>query len=38
MHRLIHDWNVADSPKPSPVMPDDDTPRDGLQSQQVCPA
>ena len=39
MHTLIHDWNQKDAPaKPSRVMLDDETLRDGLQSPSVrCP-
>ena len=39
MHHLIHDWNKTDAPpKPSHVMFDDETLRDGLQSPSVrCP-
>jgi 2-isopropylmalate synthase len=38
MHPLIYDWNRADTPKPSVVMLDDETLRDGLQSPSVrCP-
>ena len=38
MHPLIHDWNRTDSAKPSAVMLDDETLRDGLQSPSVrCP-
>ncbi len=37
MHPLIYDWNVVDSPKghSRPVMLDDETLRDGLQSPSV---
>jgi 2-isopropylmalate synthase len=39
MHPLIHDWNRTADPKPSIVMLDDETLRDGLQSPSVrCPA
>jgi 2-isopropylmalate synthase len=38
MHPLIHDWNRTADPKPSIVMLDDETLRDGLQSPSVrCP-
>jgi 2-isopropylmalate synthase len=38
MHPLIHDWNRSDTPKPSRVLLDDETLRDGLQSPSVrCP-
>jgi 2-isopropylmalate synthase len=38
MHPLIHDWNRTDAPRPSAVMLDDETLRDGLQSPSVrCP-
>ena len=38
MHPLIHDWNRPGAPKPSVVMLDDETLRDGLQSPSVrCP-
>jgi isopropylmalate/homocitrate/citramalate synthase len=38
MHPLIHDWNRAGTAKPSAVMLDDETLRDGLQSPSVrCP-
>ena len=38
MHPLIHDWNRTDTAKPSAVMLDDETLRDGLQSPSVrCP-
>jgi 2-isopropylmalate synthase len=38
MHPLIHDWNRTADPKPSVVMLDDETLRDGLQSPSVrCP-
>jgi len=38
MHPLIHDWNRTETPKPSIVMLDDETLRDGLQSPSVrCP-
>ena len=38
MHPLIHDWNRTETPKPSTVMLDDETLRDGLQSPSVrCP-
>ena len=38
MHPLIYDWNKTDAPKPGPVMLDDETLRDGLQSPSVrCP-
>ena len=37
MHPLIYDWNTVDQPSPSgpPVMLDDETLRDGLQSPSV---
>ncbi len=36
MHPLIHDWNAIDAPAlPEPVMLDDETLRDGLQSPSV---
>jgi isopropylmalate/homocitrate/citramalate synthase len=35
MHPLIHDWNATGGPKPSTVMLDDETLRDGLQSPSV---
>ena len=37
MHPLIYDWNTADAPAapPHPVMLDDETLRDGLQSPSV---
>jgi 2-isopropylmalate synthase len=39
MHPLIHDWNRSDAPAPPhPVLLDDETLRDGLQSPSVrCP-
>jgi 2-isopropylmalate synthase len=38
MHRLIYDWNKADRPAIGPVLLDDETLRDGLQSPSVrCP-
>jgi len=38
MHPLIHDWNRTADRKPSTVMLDDETLRDGLQSPSVrCP-
>jgi len=38
MHPLIHDWNDIGAAKPSVVMLDDETLRDGLQSPSVrCP-
>jgi 2-isopropylmalate synthase len=38
MHRLIYDWNRTDAPRTSPVLLDDETLRDGLQSPSVrCP-
>jgi 2-isopropylmalate synthase len=38
MHPLIHDWNRTGAAKPSPVLLDDETLRDGLQSPSVrCP-
>src|SRR5918998_4877674 len=38
MHPLIYDWNGATVPDPGPVMLDDETLRDGLQSPSVrCP-
>jgi 2-isopropylmalate synthase len=38
MHPLIHDWNRSGALKPSVVMLDDETLRDGLQSPSVrCP-
>jgi len=38
MHPLIHDWNQTTEPRPSAVMLDDETLRDGLQSPSVrCP-
>jgi len=38
MHPLIHDWNATTEPKPSGVLLDDETLRDGLQSPSVrCP-
>lgn len=38
MHSLIHDWNRTGATKPSTVMLDDETLRDGLQSPSVrCP-
>ena len=38
MHPLIHDWNRSSEPRPSTVMLDDETLRDGLQSPSVrCP-
>jgi 2-isopropylmalate synthase len=37
MHHLVHDWNTVDRPGPAgpPVMLDDETLRDGLQSPSV---
>jgi 2-isopropylmalate synthase len=35
MHPLIHDWNHTDAPRPSAVLLDDETLRDGLQSPSV---
>jgi len=35
MHPLIYDWNKTDAPRPSTVMLDDETLRDGLQSPSV---
>jgi 2-isopropylmalate synthase len=35
MHPLIHDWNETGGAKPSTVMLDDETLRDGLQSPSV---
>ena len=38
MHPLIYDWNLIDppaAPAPPPVMLDDETLRDGLQSPSV---
>lgn len=38
MHPLIHDWNQTAGPRPSEVLLDDETLRDGLQSPSVrCP-
>src|SRR3954471_19427210 len=38
MHPLIYDWNKTDAPRPSVVLLDDETLRDGLQSPSVrCP-
>jgi 2-isopropylmalate synthase len=38
MHPLIHDWNRTADRSPRPVMLDDETLRDGLQSPSVrCP-
>src|SRR5688572_26682796 len=38
MHRLIYDWNQTDAPRTGPVLLDDETLRDGLQSPSVrCP-
>src|SRR5688500_16051694 len=38
MHPLAHDWNQTAEPKPSAVLLDDETLRDGLQSPSVrCP-
>ena len=38
MHRLIYDWNQTDAPVTGPVLLDDETLRDGLQSPSVrCP-
>ena len=38
MHRLIYDWNQTDAPRTRPVLLDDETLRDGLQSPSVrCP-
>jgi len=39
MHRLIYDWNQTDAVRPGPVLLDDETLRDGLQSPSVrCPS
>src|SRR3954466_6981205 len=39
MHPLIYDWNKTDAPRPSVVLLDDETLRDGLQSPSVrCPS
>jgi 2-isopropylmalate synthase len=39
MHPLIHDWNRSADQQPRPVLLDDETLRDGLQSPSVrCPA
>ncbi len=39
IHALIHDWNETPGPKPSEVLLDDETLRDGLQSPSVrCPS
>ena len=39
MHPLIYDWNRVDTPKPTTVLLDDETLRDGLQSPSVrCPS
>src|SRR3954463_1330416 len=35
MHPLIYDWNKTDAPRPSVVLLDDETLRDGLQSPSV---
>jgi isopropylmalate/homocitrate/citramalate synthase len=35
MHPLIYDWNKTDRPRPSAVLLDDETLRDGLQSPSV---
>jgi 2-isopropylmalate synthase len=38
IHPLIYDWNTSDSPRPSEILLDDETLRDGLQSPSVrCP-
>jgi 2-isopropylmalate synthase len=38
IHPLIHDWNRVEPPAPRPVLLDDETLRDGLQSPSVrCP-
>ena len=38
MHPLVHDWNATGRPRPSVVLLDDETLRDGLQSPSVrCP-
>lgn len=38
IHPLIYDWNTIGGPAPRPVMLDDETLRDGLQSPSVrCP-
>src|SRR6266545_3700843 len=38
MHPLIHDWNRTDAPRPTTVLLNDETLRDGLQSPSVrCP-
>src|SRR3954469_4194276 len=39
MHPLIYDWNKTEMPRPSVVLLDDETLRDGLQSPSVrCPS
>jgi 2-isopropylmalate synthase len=39
MHRLIYDWNQTDAVRTGPVLLDDETLRDGLQSPSVrCPS
>jgi isopropylmalate/homocitrate/citramalate synthase len=39
IHPLIHDWNKTGTPRPSEVLLDDETLRDGLQSPSVrCPS
>jgi 2-isopropylmalate synthase len=39
MHRLIYDWNKTDAARTGPVLLDDETLRDGLQSPSVrCPS
>ena len=39
MHRLIYDWNETDAVRTGPVLLDDETLRDGLQSPSVrCPS
>ncbi len=39
MHPLIYDWNRESAPKPTTVLLDDETLRDGLQSPSVrCPS
>jgi isopropylmalate/homocitrate/citramalate synthase len=35
IHPLIHDWNRTDAPRTGPVLLDDETLRDGLQSPSV---
>ena len=35
IHPLIYDWNTKGAPAPRPVMLDDETLRDGLQSPSV---